>query len=465
MNLLVFQIKVLKLKPKNNKEVSKIWDKGYNINKEVEKFTVDDDYILDQNLLFWDCVASIAHSKMLAKINLISNNEYKKLKSILIEIINQDKQGLFKIKQEQEDCHTAIEQYLIEILGDTGKKIHTARSRNDQVMVALKLYMKKELIEIEELAKSFANVVLEFAKQNNVAMPGYTHMQKAMPSTVGLWATQFVESMIDNIKQLQNIYGIIDSNPLGSGAGYGSSFNIDREYTTKLLGFSKTQKNSIYVQLSRGKNESNILSSLMNIMLDINKIATDLCLFTMSEFSYFKLPIEFTTGSSMMPQKKNPDVLELIRAKSKVVESLLFQVTGIYQNLMSGYNRDMQLTKKPLMDGIEITKTTLNIMTEIFKNLEVNEEALLNGFSKEIFATDYANELVKKGVPFREAYKKTAKEIQNIDVKGIYEYIENKTPIGAPGNIGFDEYLNDLKKLDNNKKEEFENCIKNLIEI
>ena len=445
----------------------KLWDKGYNINKEIEKFTVGDDYLLDQKLLYWDCIGSVAHAMMLNKIGIINDDELYKIKKTLFEIVDLDKQGKFKIKQEDEDSHTAIENYLINKLSDTGKKIHTARSRNDQVLVNLKLYMKKELFEIQELVLDFCKTLLEFTKNNNIVFPGYTHMQKAMPSTVALWSGGFIESMLDNLKVLNNTFEIIDSCPLGSAAGYGVSLDIDRKYVSDLLGFSKVQNNVLYVQKSRGKNEALVLSSLMNIMMDMNKIASDLILFSMQEFGYFELPKEFCTGSSIMPQKKNPDVLELLRAKSKIVESLYFQVTGIVQNLQSGYNRDFQLTKKPLIDGIEITKTSLNIINEVFKCLKVNKENCEKALTKDIFATDIAYEYVKNGMTFRDAYRNIAKELDNIKVKDVYKHVSNKRHVGTAGNLGLDEIelqiKNNIKSL-YSKKMQFQSVMDNLLD-
>ncbi|MBN2367683.1 argininosuccinate lyase [Candidatus Woesearchaeota archaeon] len=402
----------------------KLWDKGYDLDKEVEKFTVGDDYLLDQKLLFWDCVASIAHAMMLEKIGILSQEELMNIKVAIIKIIELDKQGKFKICQDQEDCHTAIEEYLTEKLGETGKKIHTARSRNDQVLAALKLYMKAGLIEIEQLSLEFIEGLVEFAKKNNIAMPGYTHMQKAMPSTSALWAGSFAESMLDNLGLLKSAFEFLDTCPLGSAAGYGVSLDIDRQFVSDLLGFSKVQTNVIYVQNSRGKNEAVVLSALMNIMLDINKIAVDLILFSMQEFGYFELPKEYCTGSSIMPQKKNPDVLELLRAKSHVFQSLHQQVVGIIQSLPSGYNRDFQLTKKPLIEGMEIVKTSLKIITCVIKSLKVNNEKCEKAMTKELFATDMVYEYVKKGMPFRDAYKKVAKELMLENSKDSY-YIHN----------------------------------------
>jgi argininosuccinate lyase len=429
--------------------MTKIWDKGFKIDKEIEKFTVGNDYILDQNLVFWDCISSIAQAKMLHKIGIINLVELKDAIKGLKEIIELDKKGKFKILQKQEDCHTAIESYLTKNYGDVGKKIHTARSRNDQILTDMKLYIKKQIIEIEELVIEFSKTLVNFAKKNPIAMPGFTHMQMAMPSTVAMWSSSFSESMLSNIQILNNTYETIDSSPLGSAAGYGASIDIDRQYTSDLLGFSKLQNNVVFVQNSRGKNEALVLSSLMNIMLDLNKISTDLMIFSMPQFGFFYLPKEFTTGSSIMPQKKNPDVLELIRGKSNIMQGLHNQLVNVIQNLPSGYNRDFQLIKEPLMKGIEITKTSLKIIDSVFKNLKVNKINCEKTMSNELFATDIAYDYVKQGMPFRDAYKKVANEIDEIAIDDIYKYINNKKHLGAPGNLR----LNELEKeIDVNKK-------------
>jgi argininosuccinate lyase len=379
----------------------KLWEKGIKLDKEIEKFTVGDDYILDQKLVFWDCLASIAHAKMLFKIGILNDGELESIIKALHEIIELDKAAKFIIKQEDEDCHTAIENYLTEKI-EAGKKIHTARSRNDQVMTAVKLYMKHELIAVSELIEELCNALSSI---ENLDFPGYTHMRKAMPSSTGLWANAFIASMQDNLKVMENAFDVIDSSPLGSAAGYGVPLNIDRGYTAELLGFSRVQ-HLTHVQNSRGKNEALVLNSMMQVMLDLNKMATDLIMFSMPEFSYFELPEEFCTGSSIMPQKKNPDVLELVRAKSHVVSSLHSQVISVIQNLPSGYSRDFQLTKKPLMEGIDITKSSLSIMTDVIKGLKVNKDKCQAGFTPELYATHHAYELVKKGMAFRDAYQK-----------------------------------------------------------
>ena len=383
----------------------KLWQKQQLLNKTIEQFTVNDDYILDQKLLKYDCQASIAHAKMLQKIKIISTEELQQIIKVLEEIIQKDKKSHFIIKQEDEDCHTAIENYLIQKLGDIGKKIHTARSRNDQVLTALRLYYKNEInninIEIDNFIKSLYSLNKKYG-QNKI--PGYTHTRKAMPSSIKTWSNAFIESMKDNKKLMKNIYKYIDQSPLGTGAGYKIPIKIDRKLTAKILGFEKIQKNPLYVQNSRGKFESTILHGLTQIMIDLNKISTDLIFFSIPELGYIELPTEFCTGSSIMPHKKNPDILELVRAKYHQIVSYEFEIKNMTANLLSGYNRDIQLTKKPVINGFEITKNSLKIMSLIIENIQVNKEICKKAMTKELYATEEVYNLVKKGDAFRDAY-------------------------------------------------------------
>ena len=389
----------------------KLWEKKYQLNKQIERYTVGNDYITDQKLVKYDCQGSIAHAKSLNKIGVLTSKECDKIIMVLNEIIKTDNNGSFIIEQQDEDCHTAIENYLVKRLGTIGKKIHTARSRNDQVLTALRLYYKDEIKCVIQLVDILIKTLVVF-KENygQIELPGYTHMRKAMPSSIGLWCDAFIESMSANKMLLSQTYELIDQSPLGTGVGYGLPLKTDRKITTELLGFKKTQENPIYVQNSRGKFESTILHTLSQIMLDLNKIASDLLLFSISEFGYFELPSQLCTGSSMLPHKKNPDVLEIIRAKYHQIISYEFEVKGIIGNLISGYNRDIQLTKKPVINGFEITKDSLKIMRIVIKNLQVDKEKCKKALAEELYAAEKAYGLVKKGVPFRDAYKKIAQE-------------------------------------------------------
>lgn len=390
----------------------KLWN-GHKLNKLVEDFTVGKDYIFDQNLVKYDCLASIAHAKMLGKIGILKGEEVEKLVRELNNIIELDKKGKFKIKKSEEDCHTAIENCLTKKLGDLGKKIHTGRSRNDQSLTALRLYFKAQLREVEELGRELIEEFKKFiVKYGKTEIPGYTHYRKAMPSTIENWTGAFVESMEDNLKLLAFTFELIDQSPLGTGTGYGLPLKLDREYTAKLLGFKRVQKNHLYAQNSRGKFESMIIQSLTQIMLDLNKISSDLIIFSMPEFGYFELPPEICTGSSIMPQKKNPDVLEILRGNYHLVCGLEFRVKGIISNLISGYSRDFQLTKEAIMSAFEITEQSLLIMKVVFAKLKVNAKMCQRGLSEEIYATEEVYKIVKQGVPFREAYKIISKKYE-----------------------------------------------------
>jgi len=389
----------------------KLWEKGTKLNQQIENFTVGDDYILDQKLVRYDCLASIVHAKMLGKLGILNEQEVSKLEQELNNIIELDKKGEFKILNEQEDCHTAIENFLVKNLGDLGKKIHTARSRNDQVLATLRLYYKDRLRNCIKLIEKLTHSISVFVKKySDIKFPGYTHTRKAMPSSIGLWGNSFIDAMNDNLKVIQLTLEIIDQSPLGTGAGYGVPIKIDRKYTAELLGFKKVQDNPIYTQNSRGKFESTMLHAMTLIMFDLNKIVSDLILFSLPEFGYFELPHEFCTGSSIMPQKKNPDVLELIRSKYHVLVSYEFQVKNISSNLISGYHRDIQLTKEPTMRGLEITEDCLSIMSLIFTKLKVNKENCHKALTAEIYATEQVYKLVEKVIPFREAYKIISKK-------------------------------------------------------
>lgn len=393
--------------------MAKLWQKQYKLNKAVEKFTVGDDYILDLRLVKYDCLASIAHEKMLAKIGILTSADAKKLEAALKEIIALDAKGKFTIMPEDEDCHTAIENYLTKKLGVLGKKIHTARSRNDQVLTALRLYYKDQLVACQKSVNKLTSTLRAFDKKfGKIVLPGYTHMRKAMPSSVKMWAESFIDSMRDNLKSAAYASDLIDQSPLGTGAGYGLPVKIDRDFTAILLGFKKNQINPIYTQNSRGKFESAILHALGQIMFDANKISSDLIMFSMPEFGYFELPKEFCTGSSIMPQKKNPDVFELLRAKYHVVVSYENQVRGIVSNLPSGYNRDFQLLKEPVFKSFDITQASLLVLAEVFKTLKVNVENCKLALTPELYATEEVYKLVAKGMPFREAYKIIAKKYE-----------------------------------------------------
>ena len=445
----------------------KLWQKDYKLNKEVERFTVGDDYLLDKELVEADVLGSLAHARMLTSLNIFTAGEFKKLKKSLLEILRLWEEGKFTISSRDEDVHTAIENYLTRRVGDLGKKIHTARSRNDQVLVDLRIYAKDKLLQLEEYLLSFCQTLGRFCRQNeNVPMPGYTHCRQAMPSSVALWAGAYLESLLDDLLLLQSAYEINDQCPLGSAAGYGVPLNIDRQLTSDLLGFKKVQNNVLYVNNSRGKVEAIILSALSQIMLDLSKIAEDLILFTREEFNYFALPDEFCPGSSIMPQKKNPGALEIIRGKSSMVVSYLFQVMSIINGLPSGYNQDLQLTKEALLKGLEITGASLKISALVISGLEVNKEKLKKALTPEIFAADEAYQLVKKGISFRDAYRQVAKDIKHLQPLTPEEIISSRKHLGAAGNLGLENLKKKIKeelKILKKEKGELEKWKKELV--
>lgn len=430
--------------------MTKLWEKGYQINHNLEAFMAGSDPVLDLKIAKYDCLASIAHAKMLASINIINSTECDALTSELKKIIELLATGSFIIDLEQEDIHTAIENHLIQKLGTTGKKIHTGRSRNDQVLTALRLYTKAELENTHQAMITTLEVLYAFtSKYQNTPYVGRTHFQKAMPSSFGLWGGAMIESLLDDIKLINNAYQIIDQSPLGSAASYGVNLPLDREYSSKEMGFNKVQNNVLYANNSRGKFEGIVIHGLSQIMLDLAKLSTDMIIFSAPEFGYLNLPEEFCPGSSLMPNKKNPDPFELIRAKSATVISKLMQVMEISRGLPSGYNRDFQETKEPLINSFEITQQSLEVVALIMAKVTVNQEKCLAGFSPEVFATDHALALATSGIPFRDAYRETALNITKLELDDPVSNILAKKHQGATGNLGLDllyQQIQDLKQ-------------------
>ncbi len=388
----------------------KLWEKGDPLDKEVERYTVGDDTLLDKALVPYDCAVSIAHAGALYKAGVLSDTERRKLVRELLRIVDLDRRGEFHIRPEDEDGLTAIEKFLVSALGDLGKKIHTARSRNDQVIAALRLYCRENLARVNDEIDACVRALRRRARRTSgVKMPGYTHARKAMPSSFAAWFAAFAESMLDNKIMIKAAIELLDRNPLGTGAGYGIPvFELDRGRTARELGFSRLQKSPMYVQNSRGKFEAAVVSALCSVMFDVNRMCTDLILFSMDEFGFVRLPRDMCTGSSIMPQKMNPDVLEIGRAQyhRMVANGLLIQT--IIGNLMSGYNRDLQLTKKPLMESFEIVEGSLSILVKVIERIEVDAGRCREACTPEIYATEEAYRLVQSGVPFRDAYRRVA---------------------------------------------------------
>ncbi len=390
----------------------KLWQKGYEIDKLVEGFTVGRDYIVDMALIRYDIVASTAHAKMLLKMGYITQEEFHGIGSALEELSDLIEQGKFQIKPEEEDCHTAIENFLVQKLGDTGKKIHTARSRNDQVLTALRMLYKDQLKQIKEAVEDLMKAVGNFSKRYaKVTFAGFTHTRKAMPTNFRSWATALRDALKDDLKLLSVVYELIDQSPLGTGAGYGLPIPTDRKLTAKELGFKKIQRNPIYTQLSRGKFEYLILHLLSQITYDLNRFASDIIFFSLPDIGYIELPKELCTGSSIMPQKLNPDPLELIRAYHSVIVSRMIECSMITSNLITGYHRDLQLLKEIVIDSFQDVKDLLAVMKKVFEKLRINRISCFNSLTDEVLATQRVYELVKQGVPFRDAYRLIAKEL------------------------------------------------------
>lgn len=390
----------------------KLWGDS-ELDDRVAAYTVGNDHVLDRKLVRYDCIASKAHARMLAAVGLLAEDEAAVLVEGLEAIEELSAAGKFVIRPEQEDCHTAIEQFLVERVGEAGKKIHTGRSRNDQVLTALRLFYRDELERCRASIVALVDVLRRFIRRfGKVQTPGWTHTRKAMPSSVGMWAGALVDSMIDNRKAVAQVAKLMDQSPLGSGAGYGLPLPLDRKMTARELGFSRVQRNPIYVQNSRGKFEAAMLHVLGQVLLDLNRVSADLIWFSMPEFGFFVLPERFTTGSSIMPQKRNPDVLELVRANYHVIVGLETQLKSQLANQIHGYHRDLQLTKEPALRGLQTTQDALEIMTLVFSGLEVDRGACARAMTPELFATRRAYELARtEGLPFRDAYLRVKKEM------------------------------------------------------
>jgi len=342
----------------------KLWDKGFSTDKKIDHFTVGNDRELDLHLAKYDVIASQAHAKMLGKIGLLTADETNALVKELDAIAETIKKGEFVIEDSFEDMHSKIEYVLTEKLGDTGKKIHTARSRNDQVLVAMHLYLKNELSEIKSGTKELFDLLLELSeKHKDVLLPGYTHLQIAMPSSFGLWLSAYAESLIDDLYFVEAAYKVADQNPLGSAAGYGSSFPIDRSFTAKEMGFETLKYNVVAAQMGRGKVEKATAFGMANIAATLSKLAMDICLYMSQNFNFLSFPDELTTGSSIMPHKKNPDVFELVRGKCNKLQSIPNQLTLVINNLPSGYHRDLQLVKEIIVPAIQDMKACIEILT------------------------------------------------------------------------------------------------------
>lgn len=418
----------------------KLWEKNFEINKEIERFTVGRDREMDMYLAKYDVLGSMAHITMLESIGLLEKDELTQLLAELKNIYKACERGEFVIEDDVEDVHSQVEMLLTRKLGDMGKKIHSGRSRNDQVLVDLKLFTRHQLKDIAYEVKSlFDELIAKSEQYKNVLMPGYTHLQVAMPSSFGLWFGAYAESLADDLLFLQAAYRMTNRNPLGSAAGYGSSFPLNRTMTTQLLGFDSMDYNVVYAQMGRGKMERNVGFAIATIAGTLAKMAFDACMFNSQNFSFVKLPKECTTGSSIMPHKKNPDVFELIRAKSNKLQALPQQVTLIMNNLPVGYFRDLQIIKQVFLPAFDELKDCLEMAAYIINKIEVNEHILDNPMYDPMFSVEEVNRLAANGMPFRDAYKKVGLDIEAgnfVPDKNIHHTHE-----GSIGNLMNDKIL------------------------
>ena len=458
--------------------MTKLWQKGYQLNDQVERFEAAQNSLLDARLIRYDVWGSLAHTAMLTKIGVLTETEHSVLKGALCHILELEADNAFTVTLEDEDVHTCVENFLATHTGSAGKKIHMARSRNDQVLVDLRLYGKEQMFGVMTKLCNLCMALIELAESNaGVPMPGYTHMQRAMLSSVGLWASSFAEALLDDEKLLSAAYQLNDQSPLGSAAGYGVPIEIDRQYCADLLGFSHVQNNVIYVQNSRGKIEAAIVQALAQIMLVLSKLAEDILLFTTVEYGFFQMPQELCTGSSIMPQKRNLGVMELVRARTQTMLALQQQILGIISGLPSGYNMDYQETKRPFIEALDLVQESLEICTLVVSKLEVNVEHLVAACTFELFAADRAYELASVAkLPFRDAYRIVGQEVtEQLDShlpfplesqEQLIERLAARSHLGGAGNLGLaktQKHLEDVKSMWHEREETFTTAIDKLV--
>jgi argininosuccinate lyase len=417
-----------------------LWQKDYRLDALIERFTVGEDRRLDGDLLVADALGSIAHARVLGKAELLSAREREELERELRAIIEDTEAGAFTVSPGEEDGHTAIEHRLVERLGETGKKIHTGRSRNDQVLTALRVYARDAAHLILEAGLGSLRALSGCARRWEMSpMPGRTHMQIAMPSSVGLWAGAYAEELLDGLHWFRAALDHTDQSPLGSAASYGVPLPLDRAYAAQLLGFRQVQRNVLYAGNTRGKFESILIEAAEQLMLTMSRLAQDLILFALPEFGYVTLPRELCSGSSIMPQKRNPDALELLRAKAASLAAYGQQIKGAIRSLPSGYNRDVQETKEPFLRGMQGVHEALAVVQRTMEGVRFHPERLEAAFEREIFATDAAYEKVLQGMSFRDAYREVGTNLEAVERRSPQESIERRTGIGMTGNPGLAE--------------------------
>ena len=419
----------------------KLWQKNTTTKEEVEKFTVGRDRELDLLLAEFDVLGSLAHTRMLASVGLLELSDLEVLQKELKAIYHEIKAGNFSIEPGIEDVHSQVELLLTQRLGDAGKKIHSGRSRNDQVLLDLKLFIRSEIQKTVEAAQTLFEELLRLSEEHkHKLLPGYTHLQIAMPSSFGLWFGAYAESLVDDLIMVQAAYRISNKNPLGSAAGYGSSFPLNRQLTTDLLGFDSLNFNVVYTQMGRGKTERNVASALASLAATLGKMAMDICLYMSQNFGFVTLPDNLTTGSSIMPHKKNPDVFEIMRAKCNKLQALPNEIALTITNLASGYHRDLQLVKESFLPAFQELQSCLEMATFMLKNLIVKDNILADDKYKYLFSVEVVNNEVLKGVPFREAYKNIGIAIEEGNFEPAREV--NHTHEGSIGNLCNDQIRN-----------------------
>ena len=424
----------------------KLWQKDTQSLKSVEKFTVGNDRELDIYLAPFDVLGSLAHIKMLASVGLLAKDELALLEVELKRIFQLIQKGDFKLDEGVEDIHSQVELMLTQRLGDVGKKIHSARSRNDQVLVDLKLFLRSEIEKLVDSTKAFFDLLInQSEKYKDDLLPGYTHLQLAMPSSFGLWFGAYAESLVDDLITLQAAFEVVNKNPLGSAAGYGSSFPINRKMTTDLLGFDDLNYNVVYAQMGRGKTERIVSSALANIAATISRLSMDACLYLNQNFSFISFPDELTTGSSIMPHKKNPDVFELIRSHCNRIQALPNEIMLMTTNLPSGYHRDLQLIKEHIIPAFQNLQSCIEMAGLMLSNVVVKKELLLNKQYQYLFSVEEVNKLVLQGVPFRDAYKQIGQDIEQ--GKFTYSASPSHTHEGSIGNLQLNQVVQMMDKV------------------
>ncbi len=427
----------------------KLWSKeNTTTSHQIETFTVGRDNEFDILMAEHDVTGTIAHVKMLKEVGLMEAEETSLAVKGLEQILEEIRNGQFAIEEGIEDIHSQVELLLTRRIGDVGKKIHSGRSRNDQVAVDIKLFLRAEILKIKEETKSLFDLLIsQSEKYKDILIPGYTHLQIAMPSSAGLWLGAYAESLIDDLETLAAAYIVANKNPLGSGAGYGSSFPLNRTLTTSLLNFGSMNRNAVYAQMSRGKTEKIVAQALANVAATLSKLAMDGCLYLNQNFGFISFPSELTTGSSIMPHKKNPDVFELIRAHCNRVQSVPNELTLLLNNLPSGYHRDLQLTKEILFPAIETVKSCISMTMLMISNISFTRDILSDTKYRYLFSVEAVNELVNKGIPFREAYKQIGEQIENNQFDFDYTKGLNHSHEGSIGNIGNDFLEKEMDKV------------------